>query len=768
MARHLLLLAFSATFGVSAHSFLNVRLLIIIFIFLCFLYFSVGLSVKALSIHLMIMGIFLGAASFSDHRNNTAYHGTESQFIITFTDQPNIDGNSLKGFVGSEKAERLMLRYKINTEQEKEKLGQLLRIGLSCPAEGNLRIPDKNRNENSFDYQRYLFRQGTHWIFNADSISFRDCQEVGNSIVISIRNLRLKGITYIREHFPEESSGFVAALIFGDQTYIDEDDLANYQRLGLVHLLAISGLHVSFLTGVLFYLGIRVGITRERMMVAILIFLPVYMILSGASPSVVRSCLMAMLFFLLLLFKKRISAGAAIGSVYMALLFFQPNMLYDIGFQLSFAVTFSIIMSSSIFLRYPKKTMQLFIISSICQMAALPILLFHFFEVSFLGVFLNVLYVPLYSIILLPFSLITLFIHLLLPSLGQLLITILNFTFILCNKVADAASELPLASIAFGKPPFIMMALLVISLLGLYLTWDESFEKSKIWCGILIVLLLLQYNLQRFSPFVEVQMIDVGQGDSILIILPFNRGNYLIDTGGQITFPIETWAKKRKKFNTADDIIIPLLKSKGIHQLDKLILTHPDADHMGSAGELIENFKVGEIVIGGWSEDHYRNLDFVSMARDKKMKMTVLKRGDHWVVDGAQFSVLSPYEKEDNKNDSSIVLHSEIGGLSWIFTGDMGEEGERELLSTFPQLQADILKVGHHGSKTSSSTLFLEQLQPKAALISVGKENRYGHPHGDVIGNLERNGIKVFRTDEDGSIIYKYYKRRGTFRKTLP
>lgn len=768
MARHLLLLAVSATFGVSAHSFLNVRLLIIIFIFLCFLYFSVGLSVKALSIHLMIMGIFLGAASFSDHRNNTAYHGTESQFIITFTDQPNIDGNSLKGFVGSEKGERLMLRYKINTEQEKEKLGQLLRIGLSCPAEGNLQIPDKNRNENSFDYQRYLFRQGTHWIFNADSISFRECQEVGNSIVISIRNLRLKGITYIREHFPEESSGFVAALIFGDQTYIDEGDLANYQRLGLVHLLAISGLHVSFLTGMLFYLGIRVGITRERMMVAILIFLPVYMILSGASPSVVRSCLMAMLFFLLLLFKKRISAGAAIGSVYMALLFFQPNMLYDIGFQLSFAVTFSIIMSSSIFLRYPKKTMQLFIISSICQMAALPILLFHFFEVSFLGVFLNVLYVPLYSIILLPFSLITLFIHLLLPSLGQLLITILNFTFILCNKVADVASELPLASIAFGKPPFIMMALLVISLLGLYLTWDESFGKSKIWCGILIVLLLFQYNLQRFSPFGEVQMIDVGQGDSILIILPFNRGNYLIDTGGQITFPIETWAKKRKKFNTADDIIIPLLKSKGIHQLDKLILTHPDADHMGSAGELIENFKVGEIVIGGWSEEHYRNLDFVSMARDKKMKMTVLKRGDHWVVGGAQFSVLSPYEKEGNKNDSSIVLHSEIGGLSWIFTGDMGEEGERELLSTFPQLQADILKVGHHGSKTSSSTFFLEQLQPKAALISVGKENGYGHPHGDVIGNLEGNGIKVFRTDEDGSIIYKYYKRRGTFRKTLP
>ncbi|MGE1102444.1 DNA internalization-related competence protein ComEC/Rec2 [Peribacillus simplex] len=768
MARHLILLAVSATFGVTAHSFLNVRLLIIILIFLCFLYFSLGLSMKALSFHLVIMGIFIGAASFSDHRNKTAYHGTESRFIITFTDQPNIDGNSLKGFVRGEKGERLVLRYKITSELEQEKLSQFLRIGLSCPAGGTLQIPDKNRNENSFDYQRYLFRQGIHWIFKADSISFEECKKAGNSIPVSIRNLRLKGITYIREHFPEESSGFVTALIFGDQTYIDEGDLTNYQRLGLVHLLAISGLHVSFLTGVLFYFGIRVGITRERMMVAILIFLPVYMLLSGASPSVVRSCLMAMLFFLILLFKKRISAGAAIGSTYMALLFFRPNMIYDIGFQLSFAVTFSIIMSSSIFLQYPKKTTQLFIISSICQLAALPILLFHFFEVSFLGVFLNVLYVPLYSIILLPLSLISLLIHLLLPPLGQPLLSLLNFTFVLCNKAADAASDLPLASIPFGKPPFIMMALLVISLLGLYLTWDVSFEKSKIWCGIIIVLLLFQYNLQRFSPFGEVQIIDVGQGDSILIILPFNRGNYLIDTGGQITFPIDTWAKKRKKFNTADDIIIPLLKSKGIHQLDKLILTHPDADHMGSANELIENFKVGEIIIGGWSEEQYRDMDFVSTARDKKMKMTVLRRGDNWVAGGAPFAVLSPFEKEENKNDSSIVLFTELGGLSWLLTGDMGEEGEKELLSTFPQLQADILKVGHHGSKTSSSAAFLEQLQPKAALISVGKDNGYGHPHGDVIGNLERNGIKVFRTDEDGSIIYKYYKSSGTFRKTLP
>ncbi|MFJ7681547.1 DNA internalization-related competence protein ComEC/Rec2 [Peribacillus butanolivorans] len=768
MARQLLFLAVSATFGVSAHSFFSVRLLIVFLIFLCFIYYSSAGEGKTLILHVVIMGIFLGSATASEHRNISSYKGTESRFVITFTDQPKIDGNLLKGFIISEQGERLMLRYKVASEQEKEKLNQYLRIGLSCPAEGDLQVPDKHRNENSFDYQRYLLQQNTHWIFKASSISFSKCKKGGNSIVVSIRNLRMKGISYIKKHFPEESSGFVTALIFGDQTDIDEGDLTNYQRLGLVHLLAISGLHVSFLTGMLFYLGIRFGVTRERMMIAILIFLPIYMILSGASPSVMRSCLMAMVFFLLMLFKKRISAGATIGAVYMTLLFFQPLMLYNIGFQLSFAVTFSIIMSSKIFLQYPQKTLQLFIVSSICQLAALPILLFHFYEVSFLGVLLNVLYVPLYSIILLPFSLITLFIHLLLPVLGQPLISLLNFTFLLSNKVADAASNLPLASIPFGKPLFIMMLLLVVAVLGLFLTWEKSFSKSKIWFGIMILLLLFQYNLQKLSPFGEVQVIDVGQGDSILITLPFNRGNYLIDTGGHITFPMEMWKKKRKTYNTADDIIIPLLKSKGIHHLDKLILTHADADHIGSAKELIENFKVKEIVIGGWSEDDYRDKDFVSIARDKRVKVTVIQRGEHWKVGEAEFFVLDPHKKEENKNDSSIVLYTELGGLSWVFTGDMGEEGEKELMDTYPQLRAHILKVGHHGSKTSSSKPFLEQLQPKAALISVGKENRYGHPHEQVIEALKEYNIYLFRTDEDGSIIYKYYKSEGTFRKTIP
>lgn len=768
MTRHLLLLAVSSTLGVTVHSYFSMKLLICILFFFCFLFYWSGGKGRVLILHVVIMGIFLGSASVTEMRNQSIYDGSQSHFLGTFTSQPKLDGNLLKGFIRSEHGEQLLLRYKIASEQEKEELNEHLRAGISCPVQGSLQVPEQHRNENSFDYQRYLSHQNTHWILKANLISFSKCKEGKNSLVVSIQNFRMKGISYIREYFPKESSGFVTALIFGDQSEIDEEDLTNYQRLGLVHLLAISGLHVSLLTGLLFYLGIRIGITRERMIFLILVFLPIYTILSGGSPSVLRSCLMAMLFFILMLFKKRLSASVAICAVYMLLLFLQPNMLYNIGFQLSFAVTFSIIMSSRIFLHYPQKTIQLFIISSICQLAALPILLFHFFEVSILGVLLNVLYVPLYSVILLPFSLVTVMVHLVIPTLGQPLISLLNVTFMLCNRVADMATGLPMASLAFGKPGFTMMLLLVLSVLGLFVCWESSFRTSEIWWGMFILLLLLQFNLQKLSPFGEVQVMDVGQGDSILITLPFNAGNYLIDTGGQITFPLEAWKKKRKTYNTAEDTIIPLLKSKGIHHLDKLILTHADADHMGSAKKLIENFKVEELVIGGWGAEHYQDKDFIPVARDKGIRIKMVKRGDSWNVGEVKFYVLNPHKKEENTNEASIVLYAEIGGLTWLFTGDMGETGERELIDAYPQLRADILKVGHHGSKTSSSIPFLEQLHPKAAIISVGKENRYGHPHAQVMEAMEENKINVFRTDVDGAVIFKYSKNGGTFRKILP
>ena len=769
MTKHILFLAVSATLGVTANSFFSFTLSLLIFLFFIFLYIRFKGQGKILFVHLLILMLFYTAAYTSELRHETGYTGNETSFQITFNEQPIVDGNLLKAKIITEQEEKLQLNYKILTEQEKHALERNLAIGTTCLANGTLKKPESNRNENSFNYQQYLKQQSIHWVLKAEKITWSHCTVMNSSIIIKLKKFRQQGITYINEHFPSTSSGFVTALLLGDQTYIDEEVLTNYQRLGLVHLLAISGLHVSFLTGVLFFVGIRLGVTRERMMVILLLFLPVYAILSGAAPSVLRACLMTMLIILLLLWKKRMSVILSIGLVYLGMLFIQPNIIFNIGFQLSFAVTFAIIMSLPIFNKYPQKIMQLFIVSVVCQLAALPILLYHFYEVSVLGVLLNVLYVPLYSSLLLPFSIIALMTHLALPSLGNMMIIVLDWIFQLCNRLANTVTSIPLASITFGKPSFITLFILFVSIMGLMIQWEAtSLKKSRIWLYTLLCTLCFQYHIQKFNPYGEVVFIDVGQGDSILIKLPFNRGNYLIDTGGNVTFPIEDWKKKRKDFNTGEDVIIPLLKSKGIHHLDKLIFTHADADHTGSASEIIENFIVKEIVIGKESEEFYQEKDSIQSALSKKIPISRVTKGDHWNVDDAAFFVLHPYQKSEDVNESSVVIVAEIGGLTWLFTGDASESVEREIVNSYPNLRVDILKAGHHGSKTSSSQHFLDSIQPKAAVISVGKDNRYGHPHQQVLQAMGNSGTSIWRTDLNGAVAYIYRKKTGTFRTQLP
>lgn len=769
MTRQILFLAVSATLGVTANSFFSAILFLLILLFFVFLFVRFKRNSKIVFLHLFNLLLFYTVAYFDELRNETGYTGKETDFQISFKEQPIFDGNLLKVDVITEHKEKLRLNYKMVTEKEKNTLEENLRIGIACLAKGTLERPESSRNENSFNYQQYLKQQNIHWILQAEKIKWGQCTTMNSSNIIKLKNFRQQGIAYINEHFPSTSSGFVAALLFGDQAYIEEEVLTNYQRLGIVHLLAISGLHVSFLTGMLFFSGIRLGVTRERMLVILLLLLPVYAILSGGTPSVLRACLMTMLIILLLLWKQRMSAIMSIGIVYLMLLFIQPNMLFNIGFQLSFAVTFAIIMSLPIFNKYPQKIMQLLIVSVICQLAALPILLFHFYEVSVLGVFLNVLFVPLYSSILLPFSILSLITHFVFPSLGNMLIIGLDWIFQLCNGLANIVTSIPLASISFGKPSFIILFILFVSIIGLMIKWEaSSLKKCKVWMFTLLFTLCFQYHIQKFNPYGEIVFIDVGQGDSILIKSPFNRGNYLIDTGGKAIFPTEEWKKRRKEFNTGEDIIIPFFKSKGIHHIDKLILTHADADHTGSASKIIENFNVQEVVIGKESEEFYQGKDSIQLALSKKILISRVAKGDYWNIDDARFYILNPYQKGKDSNESSIVIWAEVGGLTWLFTGDASESVERELMNSFPNLRVDILKAGHHGSKTSSSQHFLEGIKPKAAVISVGKNNRYGHPHQQVIQAMEKSSITILRTDLNGAVSYIYRDKTGTFRTQLP
>ncbi|WP_235425119.1 DNA internalization-related competence protein ComEC/Rec2 [Heyndrickxia ginsengihumi] len=271
----------------------------------------------------------------------------------------------------------------------------------------------------------------------------------------------------------------------------------------------------------------------------------------------------------------------------------------------------------------------------------------------------------------------------------------------------------------------------------------------------------------HYSLFGKIIFIDVGQGDSILIKLPWNRGTYLIDTGGELSFKKEQWQQQTNPFEVGKDVLVPFLKSQGIGTIDKLILTHSDEDHIGGAEAIISSLHIKEIDISPRSWEKTLMKEIIAEAQMKHIPVFEMMSGDHWQNKAGSFVYVSPFDDHYEGNNDSLVLYANVGGKKWLFTGDLEKEGEETLIRAF-HFHVDILKVGHHGSKTSTSEAFLNQLSPSIAVISVGKHNRFGHPNKEVIERLKAHHIVIYRTDEQGAITYRFFKNTGTFTTCLP
>ena len=243
-------------------------------------------------------------------------------------------------------------------------------------------------------------------------------------------------------------------------------------------------------------------------------------------------------------------------------------------------------------------------------------------------------------------------------------------------------------------------------------------------------------------------MIDVGQGDSLLIRTKNNK-SIMIDTGGSITYKKEKWELKNRNFDIEKSTIIPFIKSIGINKIDYLFLTHGDYDHMGESIDLVENFKVEKVI---FNCGEYNDLEKELIKVLDKKKIPYYSCIKELNIDKNKLYFLQTKEF-DNENDNSNVIYTELNGYKFMFMGDASNTIEYEILNEYNLPDIDVLKVGHHGSKTSSSEEFINEIKPKYSIISVGKNNRYGHPNKEVLENLDNS--KIYRTDQDGSIMFK-------------
>lgn len=518
------------------------------------------------------------------------------------------------------------------------------------------------------------------------------------------------------------SSEYIKIFVLGDTSDMDDSVMESYRTNGVSHLFSISGMHISLFATIIFLFLKKISYNNLYNYGVVIISLLFYALLIGSSASLFRSITMYILFAINKVFNFKIKKIDIMALVLIISLLYRVEFIYDISFQYSYLISFSLVLYGPRFKKIKKKILKSLMTSLISFLVSFPICIYNFYQVNFLSIILNLFFIPLVSIVIFPLSLITFII----PKMSFFLNIFIN----IMQGVSLFISQNNLGVISFSKPSLLFIIIYYIFLI-LFL-----YNKKNIY----IFLLILGFKGQiYFNSELEVTYLDVFQGDSTLVRFPHNKGNILIDTGGI----------RNSDWQITDNRTIPYLKSIGILKIDFLILTHGDYDHMGEAINLVNNFKVDKVIFN-CGEFNELEQELIKVLDDKKIPYySCISKLN---IDDNKLYFLNNKDY-DNENDNSSVIYTELNNYKFLFMGDAGIEVEQDLIEKYNLQDIAVLKVGHHGSKTSSSKNFIDSINPKYSIISVGENNRYGHPNNSVLNNLKDS--KVYRTDQDGSIIFK-------------
>ena len=587
-------------------------------------------------------------------------------------------------------------------------------IGDKIDIEGSFKRPDINSNFYLFNYRNYLMSKSTYWIVEAENIK-----------ILGHGNIFYKFKKNIIKRIDNIGNPYLNAFIIGDTSSISKDVKESYQINGISHLFAISGMHIGLIIFIINFVFKKI-FKFNNSSIIIIILLLFYLFLTGCSKSIVR----ASIFYICMIINKKFNLNvSSIGILLMMIcitLVINPFNIYNTAFLFTYTVTIALVVNYRFINEAKIYFHKLFRVSLISFLVTMPIVINNYFQINLLSIILNLIFVPLVSLFIFPISVVVFLIPTLNPIL-QFLIYILENLSLFFSKIDYLKITLCHINIFFFSFYYIVIIIILISIN------KKKYERLLL----LVILIFIHTNYRYIDSNMYSIIIDVNQGDSFLLILPNNKGNILIDTGGSY------------KGGIANNIIIPTIKSRGIKNIDYLIITHGDYDHMGEAINLVNNFKVEKVIFNcGPYNDLEKELIKVLDKKHIKYYSCIKELN----IDKNKLYFLQT-KKYDNENDNSNVIYTELDGFKFMFMGDASTTTEKEILDKYNLLEIDVLKVGHHGSKTSSGKEFIKEINPKYSIISVGKNNRYGHPNKEVLNNLEKS--KIYRTDMDGSIMFK-------------
>ncbi len=642
--------------------------------------------------------------------NQTKYTGYISDYSI--------DGDKLSLIIKSK--DKIKINYYFNSKKEKEKFN--LSYGDYIDIYGKAEKPSENTNFKLFNYRNYLLSKKIKYEVLASNIKLK---RKNKNIFFKLKISIIKSIEKRKN-----TKNYLKAFIIGDKNEIEKSFLDSYKFLGISHLLAISGMHISLISILIFKL-IKKRLPNFSYLIVSIILL-FYLFLTNFTISMVRACLEFILFSINKVFKFNIKNTNIVILLLCVLLLYNPYFIFDIGFRFSFSISYSLMLFRPIIDKEKRYIIKSLLISVISFLVSIPILINSFNQINILSIIYNIFYVPFISYIIFPMGLLTL----IFPYLDATYIYFIN----IFENITMILSKIKILSFDVSNIPIILCILYYIFIYFLI----TKFNKKKII--ILFLIFIIFINYKRYSFNAKVTFIDVSQGDSILIRL--KDKNVLIDTGGKINYKVESWRKRKSKNNITNYTLIPYLKKDGVKKIDYLILTHGDFDHMGESINLVNNFKIEKVI---FNCGKYNNLEEILINVLNKKKIPYYNCVKRININENILYFLND-NLYDNENDNSNVIYTKINNYKFIFMGDVTMKVENNIIENYKLNNIDVLKVGHHGSKTSSSKKFIESINPKYSIISVGKNNKYGHPNKETLENLKNS--KIYRTDKNGGIMF--------------
>lgn len=650
----------------------------------------------------------------------SVYKGSEEDFLCSI-DNYKIEEDKLNLELVCK--EKLVGSYYFKNDEYKF-FKEKVNIGSSVIVKGKLVSPKNNTVPYLFNYKKYLYNKRVYYTLKIDSIKILN--ENSNPF-IKLKNRVIKHVNNYKD------STYLYAFILGKTELISDEVLTSYRENGISHLFALSGLHVSIFSSILLFILKKLRFKEILNYVLIFIFLLLFSFITGFSPSILRATLLFFLLGINKVFYLNIRTLDILYLVFIILVIINPFIIYNLSFILSFTAAFFLIFSSDL-LKGKNYFVSLFKVSLLSYFASLPLSIYYFGYTNLLGTILNLVFVPLVSFVVFPLTLLIFII--------SKFYSILNITTNLLESLSLLFNKFKI--IIYFPRINLIFVFIYLSILMLYIKF-----KKKI-CLYLIIVLLIFFKIR---PYMDnntyIYYLDVGQGDSILVVTPHLNKTILIDTGGIVSF------NENYKSNIVKNKTIPFFRRIGINRVDYLFLTHGDYDHAGEANVLLSNFCVKKVFI------NKGNINNIEKKINNKEVLTL----KNFVIDNIKVNSLNN-NVFNNENDDSTILLFNIYDYKFLFMGDASIKTEEYLLNNYILPNVDILKVGHHGSYTSTSTDFINVIKPKYSVISVGENNMYKHPNKSVLDILDNT--KLFRTDVDGTIEVKISKKGYKVKTYVP